>query len=448
VKADSKDNGDAGVTNDVDALYMPSSHAVAGTRRTGKSRDGNRALSMTEQNGTAVTVHGTVGQLGRTLDTQSLWTLLSMGGVHPQRAISHPNDPAEREADRISQEITSPGADCNGCKADAACVKCASDGTLQRLHNAGTAPGASDLRPVGTGLGLGQPLGTSTRDFFEERLGVPLDDVRVHSDQRAGASAQGVGALAYTFGRDVVFAPGLYAPDTRAGTRLLAHELAHVVQQRAQDRTMLQRQAGGAAPGPNLPGCKDLLALIKEAVAELISRAADLVNDPLGLQWDNWNVPKIMPDGTNVGSVAGHQQQYGGWRNRLRNLIGQWDDDDCNQTGLRVPQDARDLQFKPVPAPTPRPRPAPEEPKPWQPPGAHRVGAAAKGAAIGAGAGLVLGGVIGAILGGTGGTFVAPGVGTIGVGAAGALAGAEAGAPIGAAIGTAIGGLIGWLSGE
>ena len=211
---------------------------------------------------------------------------------------------------------------------------------------------------------------------------------------------------------------------------------------------MVQRQAGGAAPGPNLPGCKDLLARIKEAVAELIRRATELITDPLGLQWDNWNVPKIMPDGTNVGSVVGHQQQYEGWRNRLRNLIGEWDDDDCNQTGLRVPQDARNLQFQPAPAPQARPRPAPEEPKPWESPGAHRVGKAAGGAAIGAGVGMVLGGIIGAVVGGGGGTLVLPVGGTIAGGAGGWAGGAAAGAAAGAPIGAAIGGLIGWITGE
>lgn len=427
---------------------MPSSHALAGTRRSVQSPDGNQALSLTEHDGSAVPVSGTVGQFGRAGDNRSLWTFLSTGGVQAQRAISHPSDPAEREADRISQEITGPGAGCTGCTAGAACVKCGSGGVLQRQHNASPAPGTADMRAVGAELGPGQPLAPSRRAFFEKRLGVPLGDVRVHSDQRAGASAQGVGALAYTVGRDVVFAPGHYAPDTRAGTRLLAHELAHVVQQRAPDRAVVQRQAGGAAPGPNLPGCKDLLARIKEAVAELIRRATELITDPLGLQWDNWNVPKIMPDGTNVGSVVGHQQQYEGWRNRLRNLIGEWDDDDCNQTGLRVPQDARNLQFQPAPAPQARPRPASEEPKPWESPGAHRVGKAAGGAAIGAGVGMVLGGIIGAVLGGGGGTFVLPVGGTIGGGAAGWAGGAVAGAAAGAPIGAAIGGLIGWITGE
>jgi Domain of unknown function (DUF4157) len=214
-------------------------------------------------------------------------------------------------------------------------------------------------------------------------------------------------------------------------------------------RKLLQRQVTATPPGPKLPDCKNLLGQIKQAVAELISRAADLVSDPLGLQWHNWSKsnPKIMPDGTNLGSVEGHQEQYEGWRNRLRNRVSDWDDDDCNSTGLRVPDDARQLVFKPAPVPIPRAEPG-TGPKPWEPPGAHRVATLAKGAAIGAGAGLVLGGVLGAVIGGAGGTLVAPGVGTVGGGGLGAVAGAELGASAGAAVGTAVGALYGWLTGD
>lgn len=58
--------------------------------------------------------------------------------------------------------------------------------------------------------------------------------VRLHTDQRAGASALALGAAAYTVGRDIVFAPGAYRPDTREGRALIAHEMTHVRQQQGQ----------------------------------------------------------------------------------------------------------------------------------------------------------------------------------------------------------------------
>ncbi len=79
----------------------------------------------------------------------------------------------------------------------------------------------------------GQPLDLATRGFAEQRFQHDFSHVRVHTDQKAADSARAVDALAYTVGRDVVFDAGQYAPQTRAGRRLLAHELAHVVQQRS-----------------------------------------------------------------------------------------------------------------------------------------------------------------------------------------------------------------------
>ena len=79
----------------------------------------------------------------------------------------------------------------------------------------------------------GQPLDASTRTFMEPRFGHSFAGVRVHTDARAAESAAAVGALAYTVGSDVAFGAGRYAPGSEDGRRLLAHELAHVVQQRS-----------------------------------------------------------------------------------------------------------------------------------------------------------------------------------------------------------------------
>jgi hypothetical protein len=65
------------------------------------------------------------------------------------------------------------------------------------------------------------------------RFGHDFSQVRVHTDRRAAESARSIGALAYTMGEHIVFGTGHYAPSTEAGRHLLAHELAHVVQQRA-----------------------------------------------------------------------------------------------------------------------------------------------------------------------------------------------------------------------
>jgi len=79
----------------------------------------------------------------------------------------------------------------------------------------------------------GQPLDADTRADMEQRFGHDFAHVRVHTDGRAAESVRAVGALAYTVGQHVVFGANQLAPTTTAGRHLLAHELAHTVQQRA-----------------------------------------------------------------------------------------------------------------------------------------------------------------------------------------------------------------------
>ena len=93
----------------------------------------------------------------------------------------------------------------------------------------------------------GRPLDAATRAFMEPRFGHSFADVRVHADGQAADSARAVGARAYAVGRHVVFASGAYAPETTAGQRLLAHELAHVVQQGGRPAALQARLELGRA---------------------------------------------------------------------------------------------------------------------------------------------------------------------------------------------------------
>ena len=79
--------------------------------------------------------------------------------------------------------------------------------------------------------GNGSPLDDRTRGFMESRFGRDFGDVRVHTDTGAGESARSINADAFTTGRDIYFAPGTHAPETPNGQHLLAHELAHILQQ-------------------------------------------------------------------------------------------------------------------------------------------------------------------------------------------------------------------------
>lgn len=119
---------------------------------------------------------------------------------------------------------------------------------LQRLagnSSVGSLLGEEELSPVHevVGSGGGSPLDSSTRGFMESRLGSDFSDVRVHTGGKADESARSINAQAYTVGSDVVFRSGAYQPDTPTGQRVIAHELTHVVQQKAGP------VAGTPAPG-------------------------------------------------------------------------------------------------------------------------------------------------------------------------------------------------------
>jgi hypothetical protein len=102
---------------------------------------------------------------------------------------------------------------------------------------AGVSP-RSVLRVLAT---PGRPLEPALRYDMEHRFGRNFGGVRVHTDAKAAESADAVRALAFTVGRDIIFAKGEYDPGSAKGRKLLIHELTHTIQQ------------SGAANGPGPP---------------------------------------------------------------------------------------------------------------------------------------------------------------------------------------------------
>ncbi|MFN3259775.1 MAG: DUF4157 domain-containing protein [Pikeienuella sp.] len=76
--------------------------------------------------------------------------------------------------------------------------------------------------------GPGRALPGSVRAQMEQAFGADFGDVRIH----VGPQAERIGAIAFTAGADIYFAPGRFRPESAEGRRLLGHELAHVLQQR------------------------------------------------------------------------------------------------------------------------------------------------------------------------------------------------------------------------
>ncbi|MEW8579536.1 MAG: DUF4157 domain-containing protein [Candidatus Thiodiazotropha sp.] len=129
----------------------------------------------------------------------------------------------------------------------------------------------------------GVPLPDRARDYFEPRFGTDLGDVRVHTGEAAAKATAAVSARAFTLGNAIAFAPGQFNPAAASGRRLLAHELAHVMQQtgaanaKANSAPMLARET----TAPILQREEEA----SERSADNPNLAAEQIHDAL----DGWN---------------------------------------------------------------------------------------------------------------------------------------------------------------
>lgn len=155
------------------------------------------------------------------------------GGSAPvQRAplrVSSPEDAGEREAVSAASAVM---------RMNTPALSRAPPGTIQRAAPAGT---AATTAPAGASGG--EPLPASVRRFMEPRFNADFSAVRIHTDAEAARAARHLGAKAFTTGNHIYFGAGQYQPETPAGLELIAHELAHTVQQGAAPRGTVQRSA-------------------------------------------------------------------------------------------------------------------------------------------------------------------------------------------------------------
>jgi hypothetical protein len=201
--------------------------------------------------------------------------------IHPKLTVGAIDDPLEREADQVADRVmrmpdpgltapptpssASPGLQ-RKCNCGGTCSKCQEEQSglgheSLRLKSAG--PGAQAGIPVPPSVhevlrSSGQPLDAATRAFMEPRFGYDFSRVRVHSGSPAEQSARDVNARAYTVGHNVILGSPRFAPGTHQERRLIAHELAHVLQQ-GRSNEALQRtpakKVDCASRGPlKLPG--------------------------------------------------------------------------------------------------------------------------------------------------------------------------------------------------
>ena len=140
----------------------------------------------------------------------------------------------------------------------------------------------------------GQPLDAQTRAFMEPRFGYDFGEVRIHTDNRAAASARAVNALAYTVGRNIVFGAGEYSPNSVTGKEVIAHELTHVLQQASGPRVGAVLRVGD--PGDQFERQADDLS-------------ARLIAGPISSGSRNHALPMRSGDGHTIQRQAARRSQ-------------------------------------------------------------------------------------------------------------------------------------------
>jgi hypothetical protein len=158
------------------------------------------------------------------------------------------DDPLEQEADRAADAVLHGNrgavAGIPNFLVQRNCAACSAGedkDTVRREPRGqpGAVPAAADAAAV-SGVVAGRPLPPEQRAYFEPRFGRDFGGVLIADGPAAQASAEALGARAFTLGRTIVFAHGEYDPGSMEGKRLIAHELAHVVQ--APDNDTVHRQ--------------------------------------------------------------------------------------------------------------------------------------------------------------------------------------------------------------
>jgi len=114
---------------------------------------------------------------------------------------------------------------------------------LQKKDAPGSAGGGANVSSYVNSLnGRGNPLPAKTNHFFSKRMGFDFSNVKVHTDREAAESAKAVNAKAYTIGNNIVFNEGEYNEESSAGKKLMAHELAHVIQNPAHKEKIFTKK--------------------------------------------------------------------------------------------------------------------------------------------------------------------------------------------------------------
>jgi hypothetical protein len=230
----------------------------AGKRKSARARRGS---GKTSGPGAARGPAGSILDLQHAAGNRAVGRALGGAVAQGKLKVGSSSDPHEREADRVADAVVGPAAGtarpASALTGSAPTVQrkceCEEDELAQGKDAQATdaASGRALESRMDAVRGGGQPLDPALRHFFEPRLGHDFAGVKVHADGAAAEAAQTVSARAFTVGRDIVFGAGEWKPETQSGRHLLAHELAHVVQ---QDSLVRRQPLPGMEEVPGMEG--------------------------------------------------------------------------------------------------------------------------------------------------------------------------------------------------
>ncbi len=185
----------------------------------------------------------------------------------------------------------------NKASSGASCKSCENE-TLRRRATGSAAPEIPVPDSVRQVLrSPGEPLDSATRDFMASRFGHAFAGVRIHADAAAARSAESVGALAYTVGRHIAFARDQFVPRSASGRELLAHELAHTLQQpRMPDLERLRIGAAEAAEEKAADRAADIALAGRGSLEPPAAAPALLRRKPDKAGGADAGVVKVVPD--------------------------------------------------------------------------------------------------------------------------------------------------------
>ncbi|GIX11319.1 DUF4157 domain-containing protein [Elioraea sp.] len=191
--------------------------------------------------------------------------------------IGPADDAAEREADAIADRVLGQAVLRRKCR------QCEEEERLSRRAHGGAVTSSARFDVAAALAEPGHALRPADAAFFGARLGTSLAGVRVHDGAGADRAARSVGARAFALDEDLVFARGEYRPETPEGRKLLAHELAHVVQARRDDTV---RRQPAPAPRTRVFAEQGVTVFLRPSCATTAGFSFDIMEDAIRVAID------------------------------------------------------------------------------------------------------------------------------------------------------------------